>query len=199
MPELAQSKTETRFEVPEIMDWTILPASVTAAAWTDPEVRALLLTEPTSLLRERISRWPDDKTFCVAVDSAEVKFFALPARKKHLAQLSRESLLEILARETEKDDSLEHWLPSDVIADALSDDEFKSELIRDPGKVLKDRGYSPPSRQIIVLENSESTYHLVLTENPSRQDELDLKDLEATLIEKYGVETTKCCASGTCT
>ncbi len=198
MPELAQSETETRFEVPEIMDWTILPASVTAAAWTDPEVRALLLTDPTSLLRERISRWPDNKTFCVAVDSAEIKFFALPARKKHLAQLSRESLLEILSREMHDDDSLECWLPSDVIADSLSDDDFKAELIRNPGKVLESRGYSPPARQIVVLENSEFTYHLVLTESPSRQDELDLKSLEATLIEKYGVNTTRCCASGTC-
>lgn len=199
MPELAQSKSKIGFEVPEVMDWTILPASVTAAAWTDPEVRALLLDDPTSLLRERISRWPHDKTFCVAVDSAEVKFFALPARKKHLGQMSKDDLLEILARETDNDDSLENWLPSDVIADALTDDEFRSELIQNPGKVLKDRGYSPPARQIIVLENSESTYHLVLTENPSRQDELDLKSLEASLIEKFGVETTKCCASGTCT
>lgn len=199
MPELAKSELKTRFEVPEVMDWTILPAGVTAAAWTDPEVRALLLSDPTTLLRERVTRWPDDKTFCVAVDSAEVKFFALPARKKHLTSLSREALLEILHREMEGDTTLEHWLPSDVIADALSDQKFKDELIRDPANVLKERGYSPPARQIIVLENSESTYHLVLTENPSRQSDLDLRSLEESLVEKYGVNTTKCCASGTCT
>jgi hypothetical protein len=199
MPELTQSELKTRFEVPEVMDWTILPASVTAAAWTDAEVRALLLSDPTTLLRERVSRWPNDKTFCVAVDSAEVKFFALPALKKHLASLSRDALLEILHREMEDDTTLEYWLPSDVIADALSDQQFKAELIRDPANVLKKRGYSPPARQIIVLENSESTYHLVLTENPSRQSDLDLRSLEESLVEKYGVNTTRCCASGTCT
>jgi hypothetical protein len=198
MPELAQSETEIRFEVPEIMDWTILPASVTASAWTDPEVRALLLSDATTLLRERVSRWPSDKTFCVAVDSAEVKFFPLPARKSRTAAYSREALREILTRETGDDDSLEHWLPSDVIADALSDDEFKRELIGNPGEVLRSRGYSPPARQIVVLENSESTYHLVLPENPSRQEDLDHSALEATLVAKFGVETTKCCASGTC-
>jgi hypothetical protein len=116
MPELAQSESKIRFEVPEIMDWTILPASVTAAAWTDPEVRALLLDDPTTLLRERISNWPKDKSFCVAVDSAEVKFFVLPALKPHLQSQPREMLKEILSRETEDDNSLEHWLPGDLIA-----------------------------------------------------------------------------------
>jgi hypothetical protein len=198
MPELAQSDTKVRFESPEIMDWTILPASVTASAWTDPEVRALLLSDATTLLRERISRWPKDKTFCVAVDSAEVKFFPLPARKKHLAGHSRDALMAVLSRETADDDSLEHWLPSDVIADAMSDEDFKAELVSAPGQVLRSRGYAPPSRQIIVLENSESTYHLVLPENPSRQTDLDLSALEASLIEKFGMNTTKCCASGTC-
>jgi hypothetical protein len=134
----------------------------------------------------------------VAVDSAEVKFFALPVRKRHLANLSRDALLGILRREMEDNTTLEHWLPGDVIADALSDQKFKDELIRDPANVLKERGYSPPARQIIVLENSESTYHLVLTESPSRQSDLDLRSLEESLVEKYGVNTTKCCASGTC-
>lgn len=198
MPEVAQTESETRFEVPEIMDWTIMPASVTAAAWTDPEIRALLLSDPTTLLRERISAWPADKTFCVAADSAEVKYFVLPARKQVLGQRSREELISILQRETGNDGTLADWLPVDVIIDAFIDSAFKAELIRSPREVLRERGYDPPSRQIVVLENSEFTYHLVLPENPSRQEDLDVASLEAMLRDQYGVNTTKCCASGTC-
>jgi hypothetical protein len=180
------------------MDWTILPASVTAAAWTDPEIRALLLSDPTTLLNERIAGWPDDRSFCVVADSAEVKYFVLPTRKQELASHSRDSLLEILVREMGEDDTLEDWLPSDVIADALADRVFKTELIRDPAAILRERGYKTPQRTIIVLENSEFTYHLVLPENPSRQGDLDSSSLEGQLRERYGVNTTKCCASGTC-
>lgn len=198
MPELAQSQALTRFEIPQIMDWTILPASVTAAAWTDPEIRALLLSDATTLLNERIAGWPNDRSFCVVADSAEVKYFVLPALKQDLASHSRDSLLEILAREMGEDDTLEDWLPADVVADALTDRSFKSELIRDPVAVLRERGYKPPARTIIVLENSEFTYHLVLSENPSRQRDLDSSSLEAQLRERYGVNSTKCCASGTC-
>lgn len=198
MPEVAQSDAVTRFEIPLIMDWTILPASVTAAAWTDPEVRALLLSDPTTLLRERIARLPTDKTFCVAANSVEVTYFVLPARKRGLKRKSRDELLAILTRETGNDDSLEHWLPADVMADALVDPDFKAKLVRDPSAVLRERGYQPPRRKSVVLENSESTYHLVLPENPSRQEDLDFAALDSMLREKYGAGTTKCCASGTC-
>jgi len=198
MPELIQSDAPTRFEIPQLMDWSILPASVTAAAWTDPEIRALLLSDPTTLLQERIPRWPADKTFCVVADSAETKFFVLPARKQSLDGRSRDSIVETLTRETGDDQTLEDWLPVDVIADALLDRAFRAELIHDPARVLHDRGYKPPNRKIIVLENSEFTYHLVLPEHPSRQQDLDVSSLEANLRERYGTNTTKCCASGTC-
>lgn len=198
MPELAQTDAPTSFQVPQIMDWTILPASVTAAAWTDAETRALLISDPTALLRERIAAWPDDKTFCVAADSAEVKYLVLPALKRELRFCSRDEIAKILAREMGDDDSLTDWLPADVIADAFVDPEFKAELVRAPEAVLESRGYRLPTRRIVVLENSELTYHLVLPENPSRQADLDVSALESSLRDRYGDSTTKCCASGTC-
>jgi hypothetical protein len=193
-----QRQVAAGFQVPDIVDWTILPASIIAAAWTDPGFRDELLREPTRVLRERISRWPNDKTFVVSVDMDTVRHFPLPARKAALRDLSPGSVLALLRHELGDDDSFEFQLPPRVIAAAWFEDEIRAALFADGAAALRELGYEPPARQVVVLENTYYTYHLALPVCPSATDELDFEQLRAELIQRFGQPSTKCCASGTC-
>jgi hypothetical protein len=181
------------------MDWTILPASITAQAWTDPEFRAELIADPTAVLRQRINRWPRDKTFSLQADSELKRFFVLPVRKRAFEDLSHAGLYALLRHELGEDDSFEFHLPPATIAAALADDALKNDLLRDGAATLQSLGYEPPAPRVVVLDNSPRAYHLVLPRNPSRVEDLDFDELYASLRERFGVSTTKCCASGTCT
>jgi hypothetical protein len=199
MPSLASQPVQTGFQIPDVMDWTILPASITAQAWTDPEFRGELLADPTATLRQRIKRWPRDKTFSLDADSELKRFFVLPVRKRAFEGLSRAGLYALLRHELGDDDSFEFHLPPAVIAAALADDALKNDLLRDGAATLQSLGYEPRAPLIVVLENSPSHYHLVLPCNPSRVEDLDFDALHASLRERFGANTTRCCASGTCT
>jgi hypothetical protein len=96
------------------------------------------------------------------------------------------------------DDSFEFHLPPSVIAAALADEAVRDELLRDAPAALRALGYEPPAERVVVLQNARHTYHLVLPRNPSRVEELNFDALHASLRERFGVNSTKCCASGTC-
>ena len=191
-------RQETVFEVPSIVDWTLLPASCVALAWTDESFRSRLIENPTRVLQERVARWPRDKTFVVVEDTPRVRHFVLPARKRSLDGSSRSDVLETLMTELGDDRTLEFHLPAEAIANAFFDPAFKDELFRNPVGVLRSLGLEPPAEDVVVLENSEYTYHLVLPTNPAHPEDLSFEALDAILREKFGQGTTKCCASGTC-
>jgi hypothetical protein len=194
------------FRVPEIMDWTVLPASIALRAWQDGDFRKELFDTPTRVLRDLVDIWPKDRTFSLVGDTDSQRHLVLPVRKPSTRDWSRERILQTLSYETEDDTSLGWCLPSEIIADALVDAEFKRALLTDPSSVLRKRGVDTKGLQFEILENSEYTYHLVLPTSPSRVDELDLQRvLELRNMTKHFTpealaladKTGQCCASGT--
>jgi hypothetical protein len=107
MSSLASESIQKGFQIPDVMDWTILPASITAQAWTDPKFRDELLEDPTTVLRQRIKRWPTDKNFSLKVDSELKRFFVLPVRRAAFRELSSTGLRALLSHELGDDDSFE--------------------------------------------------------------------------------------------
>jgi hypothetical protein len=64
-----------------------------------------------------------------------------------------------------------------LIAQALSDEAFKAQLLENPVAILNAAGIEVPERlEIKVLENSDKVFHLVL---PNKTSELSDDDLEA--------------------
>lgn len=175
-------------ERPAIMDWTVLPAGVIAQAWTDADFRARLLKDPTRVLHERLPRRAEGKTFVVCEDADQVKYYALPQLAPELVDAGRDELMALLDHEMgDHNEADDEWLPKPVIADALLDPGFRARLLADAAGVLRERGYTLPAERVVVLENTRSTFHLVLPRSPSAQDELDFDALERTLQERFTV------------
>ena len=178
------------------MDWTILPASVTARAWLDEGYKKQLLEDPQPFLAAASRRWPTDREFKVVADDRHTHFLVLPANKAN--GLSPEGVLRLLEKETRGDRTLEFFVPATVTARAFFDASYKAKLLRDPAAALRALGVTPPDKTVVVVENSIVRHYLVLRENPLRHEDLSFEALRSRLIEIYGAASSQCCASGTC-
>ena len=71
-----------------------------------------------------------------------------------------------------------------VTAKALESEEYKQQLLADPVKVLTDEGLTiPEGVNVVILENTAKTIHLVL---PSRiVKTIDLGQVDITYIESH--------------
>ena len=191
------SKKETfKFQENKITGWTILPSKVIAKAWTSETFKKELIKNPAPLLQSISKRWPKDRTTVVLEDRADLKHFVLPNEQNTKGM---NDLLETIKSETDNDDSLEWSLPAEVIYKTFTDRNYKLKLVAEPKKVLEAEGYNLPESRILVLENSETTYHGVLPKNPINLEGLDFNSLNNKIKERFMAgKTGQCCASGTC-
>jgi hypothetical protein len=186
------------FIMPEIMEWTILPARITARAWTDITFKERLLSHPTEVLREMCTSSYKDKTYLIVEDYGDVKHLVLPAKKAAISSWPKEKILETLIRETGEDRTLKYFLPAEVTVESFFNPEFKSLLFKDANAAFRKFGLNTGRNTFQIVENAESTYHLVLGANPSYKGDLSFDALQSKLLEEFGLNSTKCCASGTC-
>ncbi len=187
------------WQAPLLLDFTIIPARVTAEAWTNPSYKTSLLTNSTETLRQATHLWPRDRDFAVSEDSTTYRWFALPYRKSITGTWTKQQAQSALAEEMGGDDqTFEVYLPPAAIAEAWFNPIFKEHLLSDPTTALQGLGLTVPSYQLRVVESTETLTQLALLLNPLQQELLDVNELVKRLQDTYGVNTTKCCASGTC-
>jgi hypothetical protein len=73
--------------------------------------------------------------------------------------------------------------PSQIVAKAWADADFKKRLLAEPAAVLKEHGaVVPASVHVKVVEDTEKVRHLILASRPAR--ELTAQELE-TVAEAY--------------
>ncbi len=175
------------FAIPQLMDWTILPAKVIARAWVDSDFKQELINHPATILQEASSRWPSakNKSFIIVEDSESIRHLILPFFKTSLKSLPRERVLEILKFETGEDTSLKWFLPAEAIAKAFFDQEYKKELLQDASMALKRCGYVMDDLRYRVVENTVDTSHLVLPINPLGNRDRTFQILHESLIGEF--------------
>ncbi len=67
-----------------------------------------------------------------------------------------------------------------IIARAWQDESFKQELLSNPKVVLEKEGINlPASMELRVVEETPTTFYLVLPVNPDQKEELSDKELES--------------------
>src|SRR5207244_13335379 len=81
-------ETASQVHQTEVMNWTILPATVTARAWTDKAFRLELLSDPTPLLRQSFKSCPLDTDFRVVENRGSTRHLVLPYRHPSRVALS---------------------------------------------------------------------------------------------------------------
>ena len=180
------------------MDWSLLPISVVAKAWTDSAFNSSLLASPDATLQQMIRRWPHTISFTVHQDTGSTRNLPLPFYKTGLQSLSDADLLTLAQMETCGDTTLEQFLPADVIVKALTDSAFKTSLLSNANSALNGMGYDTSYATYTVHENTATDYNLALPVNPLSVQSLSFDDLVVRLGASLSTETTKCCASGTC-
>ena len=73
-----------------------------------------------------------------------------------------------------------------VVAEALESEEARRRLIDDPAAVLTGAGLViPEGVKVVVHENTEDTFHLVLPSRPGPEQELDLDDLDPGTLARF--------------
>lgn len=188
-------------ELPVIMDFTVVPSTLTARAWTDASFRTQLLADPNTILQATPMRelsWPAHIRFRLHEDTRELTHLTLPVYKPFFDDMREEELLARLKHETDCETALKFFLPVDVIWAAWFDPEFKTQLLTDATLALRARGYHP-TRQIKVYANEINLYHLALKVAPVDVSQLDLAAARARYIDMMSVaRSSQCCASGTC-
>jgi hypothetical protein len=184
----------------KIVDWTILPAKVTARAWIDGDFKADLLSEPDAVLSREVREWPDGLTFSIHEDQPGKRNLPLPELKDELKTWDEDRLKEQVGAETVEDDSLEYQLPPRVILRALSDETYRQHLLDSPRQALEEVEIQVSDDVTFTIHQNEGTrYHLALPVSPTAAADLRYEELRGELEESFGFATSQCCASGTCT
>lgn len=191
------TRSANPYEV-KVVDWTILPAKVTARAWIDDEFRAELLARPDDVLRREVKQWTHEISFVVHSDESKIRNLPLPAWKPEFDEWPPGALAERLAKETDDDDSLRYQLPARVILRALTDHDYRRKLVSEPPAALADEGITV-EETFRIHENRLGAYHLALPLSPADAAATDLEELRNQLNSEFGTGTTRCCATGTCT
>ncbi len=176
-------------QTPVFMGWTIVPVELVVRAWTDAKFRREFLLWPTQTLDENGVFIPVNVNFCVIENTTETYHLVLPFRKPFTFGWSKQRIIETLREETGGDNSLEYWLPVEVMVEAYFNPEFRRRLFINASEVLEEMGYETHGRNFMVLENTEATLHLVLPVNKWEKHGLSPEELEALLVSEFTAET----------
>jgi hypothetical protein len=181
----------------KIVDWTILPAKITARAWIDEGFKDELLSDPDAVLSREVREWPAF-SFSIHEDGPRERNLPLPELKDELKEWSEEMLAEQVATETIDDDSLEFQLPPRVIVRALTDRSYRQHLLASPAEALGEMDVPVADDVAFTIHQNEGTrYHLALPAPPTGAADLDFEGLRGELQEIFQMNTTQCCAGGT--
>lgn len=188
-------------ELPVIMEYTVLPSSLTARAWVEPGFRDKLVSAPNEILQStpmKVMPWPKHISFKIHEDTEQIQHFTLPLLKSYFQEMPEYELMARLRHETLGETALEFFLPVDVIWTAWFDTSYRTLLLTDANRALSMRGYAP-QRAIKVHANEPGAYHLALKVTPLDVDALTLESARARYIELMAMAgSSQCCASGTC-
>jgi hypothetical protein len=179
----------------EIMQFTVLPYELVAKAWLDPTFCDVLLSHPRPFLLDKSDKYSRFAQYIILRDTPTVKHFILP----HLSGTFDPKELEAkISDETKDEQDYSEFLPPTVICKALTDETFKTLLVRSPNTIVDQIGL-PCRYPMRIIENSPGVFHIPLRFNPLHAT--DYRPTFARLRAALAAEPMSsgpCCASGTC-
>lgn len=153
-------------------------------------------------------------------NTSEVRNFCLPILPYNLENLSLSELISKVKQETGDDSSLLFFLPSEIIAKALVDKNFRKYLIAHPNLVLKDWGYNVNNFTCIIHEDTETKKNIIYNSllgskelqtfnenifndekninNLRNSEGIETRSIGGCAASCHAGGTTRCCATGTC-
>ena len=140
--------------IPTIYDWTILPRTIAARAWTDATFKAALLANPNMILSKNINRWPSGISFTILEDQESTRHLILPHKKAQFASWTREQLMDTAMYESEADMSLCDVIPAVVLIEAWFNPTFKSSLLSNANSALSSLGINTGGYTYQVTEKT---------------------------------------------
>lgn len=176
-------------ESPIFMGWTLIPVDLVVRAWTDTQFKREFLRWPTQTLQDTGVALPLEVNFCVVENTSDNHFLVLPHRPYHTYGWDRKQVEETLRKETGNDNTLEYWLPVNIMVEAFFNVDFKKRLLMDTNAALLEMGYDPGKQHFTVLENTDQTFHLILPENKWHSRSLSEDDLAELLVQELMAET----------
>ena len=184
------------FKIPELLKFTVLPFRITARAWADEVFKGDLLRNPRLFLLGHSTLFPRECSYIIPVDTASLQHFVIPYVDEGTLDRLGEKLLNVLEEEMGDTEPFETWLPPKVLYRALADRRYLGELHSRAAVFLLDEGYTAP-KDICVIQNSPTTFHIPLRFNNIIRDSFDaaMREIRG---DKISISSSKCCASGTC-
>ena len=152
------------FVIPKIMKFTVLPFKLMAKAWIDPQFEEELLRNPKPFLLEQSLHYPRTCQYLILRDTKVIKHFVLPVISDELLKLDDESLLGLIRNETGNDRQMDEFLPAEIILKGARDENFVSDLIKNPTKILE-KFSKNLQQEVRVIKNSTHVYHVPLRYN----------------------------------
>jgi hypothetical protein len=142
---------------------------------TNEQVRNQLRNDPKGFLATHEVTFPPETEVVVLEDTADTRHFVMP----------KEMTTEMAASDNPV---------MKVIRHALEDEGYKQRLLADPKAAVAELGINVPDHLTIkVVENSPSTYHVILPLNPN-----DMELSDADLANVAGGSIAGIAIGGTC-
>lgn len=186
--------------IPTVYDWTILPRTIVAGAWTDATFKAALLANPNLVLSKNINRWPSGINFTILENQGSTRHLILPHKKSQFNSWTRQQLMDTAMYESEADMSLCYVIPAVVLIESWFNSTFKSALLSNANSALSSFGINTGGFSYQVTENTSTNYHLILPKSPIGTVQISFDSLVFSTDDGNPIPagTTRCCATGTC-
>ena len=155
-----------------------LYAKIIAKTWRDSAFKAELIADPGAALKAEGNDVPNGMAVTVLENTDKEFYLVLPPVPT--GELSDEALDAVSGGAVRWQGVPAQFLAlyAKIIAKTWRDPAFKEELIANPAAALKSEGIDVPAGlTVIVLENTEQQFHLVLPSVPT--DELSDEELDS--------------------
>lgn len=188
-----------------ILKYNVLPAKALLKAWTDTSYRDMVLEKPNTALKKYIINENIELISHSYIRDGEMKNFAIPYYE-NINALSSQTLKEKLKKERDNN-KITYILPIDILAEAMMDAKFRKELINNPDKVLRDRGYDLGDYKYIVHEDTKIRKNIIVPNSPINMKQADYYKGQTQYFKMscggcHGTgrhnNSGTCCATGTC-
>ncbi|CZE49818.1 hypothetical protein [Campylobacter geochelonis] len=157
----------------DIFKYSKIPDYELLRIWTSPIYRQSVLDNPYMLFPEDAKH----KFFqAYNLKDEDSLNFSIPFLSNRI--INNESLKKQISN-LSKIDKLSNILPLSILTKALSDDGFKSDLIKNPNKILADFGYDTKGFKVNIFKDTDRLKNIIIPPSGLNEQELAYYEFSA--------------------
>lgn len=147
-----------------ILKHSIIPTEALVRTWTDENFQKRVFLDTDSTLKRYY--YTDSNIEFIAHHFIEgnIKNYCLPYSENE-NNLTKAELKTIIENDI-KISKADYFLPASIIALAITNEEFREELLKNPDKVLKDNGYETGDFKCQIIEDGKYTRNIIVPTSP---------------------------------